>query len=664
MAQSVCVASIGDEYEIDKRLWKVTNIGDDQVNLRCVSKALEEEYTFFEFNAAVYEGDIKIPNFAIDGIPLPDLKYSDLPKHVKAEIFKKNAYVRRYSTDKSKASVFTDDVIKEVSKKLDDLKRPSTRTLERWYARWLEFDEHWIAFIPKRYLVDVSNRVNPIVEELMIDAIESLYLVRNSNASLEMVCTDINGQLRKPEYAFLDEKTPVKSTVKRRIDKVYGAIEVVRRREGEQAAKRLEETLGLPEKATRILQCVEIDETVADCFVVDEYGIPIGRPTLVLVVDVYSRIIVGVYVTFQKPSAPVVLQAIKMSILPKDTVISDVDDIAGDWPCYGIPESIRTDNIKHYLSDSFDEAMFDLQIEQEQSRVRKPKGKAAVERSFLTINQGLLNRLPGYVEKIESRIRETKLDPQKAAVLTLEEFKAHLYRWIVNEHNYRQSAGLDKRRPIDVWNESLAFHKPRNNRSLESLDVSLLPTVKVRTIQDTKGIAFNTTQYTSVELMRLRRRLWGRKKFKDNSISPVVKFRWNPDDLGYIWVQDPETLANFKVKTNDTAYHGLTMPLYKCAKELQAKIREQDGERINVQEAVCRTRRALAEMVGANHKIAEKKRLAAAQSKLDQKKQDEPFVDKGDDFASAINNGAALVCVKYGTEQGQTDFGPSSYIED
>lgn len=664
MAQSACVATVGAEYEIDKRLWIVTGIEDDQVNLRCASKALEEEYSFFEFNAAVYEGDIKIPGFAVDSVPIPDFKYADLPKNVKESIYRKYAYVRRYSIDKLRRSVSTEDSVDIVAKKLDDISPPSTRTVERWYERWLEFDEHWMGFIPKSNLAQASTRLNPIVDKLMIEAIESLYLVQNSNETYESIQTEIKVRLSGPEYAFLNEREPSKSTIKRRIDQVYGPIEVVRRREGEEAAKRLEEALGVPEKPTRILQCVEIDETIADCFIVDEYGIPIGRPTLVLVVDVYSKMIVGVYVTFQSPSAPVVLQAIKMAILPKDTIISDVDDLVGDWPCFGIPESIRTDNIRHYLSGSFDEAMFDLQIEQEQSRVRKPKGKAAVERSFLKINQTLLNRLPGYVETIESRIRETNLDPQKTAILTLEDFKAHLYRWVVNEHNYKQTDGLGKRRPIDVWNESFAMNKPRNNRSLSSLDVTLLPTVKERTIQATKGIAFNKTQYTSMELMRLRAKLFGKINHKKNFKSPTIKFRWNPDDLGYIWVLDPDTKEYFQVWTNDKGYHGLTEPLYKCAKELQLQIRRQDGERIDVQEAVCRTKHALAEMVGGKHKISEKKRLAAVQSKLDQKKKDEPFVVKGDDFEKSINSGDALEVVSSQAAQHEPDFGPSDYLED
>jgi len=664
MAMSVCIANIGDEYEIDKRLWKVTHI-DDKVVLRCSTRSIDAvEYTYFEFSAAVYEGDIKIPNFAIDSIPLPDYKYADLPQHVKEKIYRTNAYVKQYAIDKNSNSISTEQTIVSVASKLKDIGPPSTRSLERWYERWQEFEENWIAFIPKKYLIVASSRVNPIVDEIMIEAIENLYLVKNSNHSLQGVYDDIENTLSKPEYAHLEEKTPSKSTIKRRLDQNYGRIEIVRRREGEDAAKRLEEVLGVPERPTRILQWVEIDETVLDCFVVDENGIPIGRPTLVLIVDVYSKMITGVYVTFQKPSAAVVLQAIKMSILPKEPVLFGIDDIAGSWPCYGIPEGIKTDNIRHYLSVAFGEALFDLQIEQEQSRVRKPKGKASVERTFLTVNTGLLNKLPGYVASISERILDAKLDPQKTAVLTLDEFKEHLYQWIVNEQNYRQSQRLDNRRPIDVWNESLALHKPRNNRSLESLDISLLPTVIDRTVQDTKGIAFNNTQYTNKELMRLRARLLGRKEFKKNTLNPVVKFRWNPDDLGYIWVQDPETLNNIKVLTNDDTYYGLTEPLYKCAKELKAKILEQDGEDITVKEAVVRTRRKLAEMVGGKAKIAEQKRLAAACSKLEQKKLDKPNVKNGSDFANEINNGKHLPNTPEAHDAELPSFKPSRYMED
>src|SRR5690606_15997941 len=52
------------------------------------------------------------------------------------------------------------------------------------------------------------------------------------------------------------------------------------------------------------LAVVQIDHTPADIILVDDkHRKPIGRPWLTLAIDVYSRMIVGYYLSFDAPSA-------------------------------------------------------------------------------------------------------------------------------------------------------------------------------------------------------------------------------------------------------------------------------------------------------------------------------------------------------------------------
>ncbi|OUS03069.1 hypothetical protein A9Q81_08220 [Gammaproteobacteria bacterium 42_54_T18] len=662
---NLCVATVGAEYQIENKPWTVAHVGNDKVKLRCVGRGYEEEeFSYFDFNAAVYEGDIKIPKLAKNGVPLPDLNFVDLPSATKSTIYRCNAYVRKYAVDKHKRSITTSQVVDTVAKKLEDPDPPSTRTVERWYSKWLQLEEHWMAFIPASFLKNAKVRMDHCRNDLLIQIIEDKYLVFGSNFSYRDIQDAFETKLNLPEYRHLGRTAPSTATIGRRLDKVYGKIEIVMRREGEAAANRMLESLGEPERPTRVMQILEIDETIADCFLVDEYGIPIGRPTLVLIVDVFSKMIVGVCITFRAPSTAVIMKTIKMAIMPKDSVLEGVEGIEGDWPCFGIPESIRTDNIRHYWSEALGDAFFDLSIEQEHSKVRKPKGKATVERKFLTTNITHLNRLPGYVEEIRNRILDTGLDPEKNAILTLKEFKEHMFRWIVNDNNYKKTSGLNNRRPIDVWNESAEFYVPRLDRPLESLDVTLLAGVGERTIQSGKGVGYKSTHYSSPELMRLRAQLMDKKLFRKGFLNPSVKFRFDSDNLGYICVQDPITLEYFKVWTNDESYHGLSEPLYKCAKELQALIRKQDGKYVDVAEAVCLTKSRLVEMVGGKHKVAHRKKMAALKERMEQKEIDSPFVEEGIAFAERINKKVDNAEYSTNSSEVDLDFGPSSYLED
>jgi len=664
MAHKSCVATAGSEYLMENKPWVVTFVGDDLVKLRCISRGFQEEFTYFDFNAAVFEGDIKVPKLAKDGIPLPDIKFADLSSDIRSVVYRCNAYVRKYSVDKHRRSTTKDEIINLVAQKISDMKPPSLRTVQRWHKKWLQMDCNWIAFLDPKYWNSADIRMDHCRNALLMEIIEECYLVYKSNYSYRDVIAEFDGRIGLPEYEHLGNELPSPATIGRRLENNYGKVEVVRRREGEEAARRLLESMGEPERASRINQVWEIDETIVDCFVVNEYGVPIGRPTLVLVVDVFTNMIMGVCITFRSPSTAVIMHAIKMAILPKDKVLQDVDDIAGEWPCFGIPESLRTDNINHYWSDALSHALQDLKVEQEHSKVRKPKGKATVERKFLTINITHLNRIPGYVEKISARIQETGLDPVKNAIVNLDEFKGHMYRWIVNDNNYRPETRLKGRRAVDAWNDNAEFYTPRMDRTLDSLDTSLMSGVAERSIQSGKGIAFKNTQYTSTELMRLHTKISNKKKFKKGWKNPTVKFRWDDQDLGYIRVLNPITNEYFQVWTNNEAYHGLSEPLYKCSLEMKEQVKKQDGKNIEVSEAVRLTKKAFVEMTGGKQKIAYRKRVAATQERLKQKELDRPQVEKGDDFADRINNKAELGVDSMNNRSDDAEFGPSSCVED
>lgn len=69
----------------------------------------------------------------------------------------------------------------------------------------------------------------------------------------------------------------------------------------------------------------QIDATVADVYVVSEYNAEwiIGRPIIYFVVDVYSRMIVGIYVGLEGPSWMGGMMAIANTVMDKQTYCSE-----------------------------------------------------------------------------------------------------------------------------------------------------------------------------------------------------------------------------------------------------------------------------------------------------------------------------------------------------
>jgi len=68
--------------------------------------------------------------------------------------------------------------------------------------------------------------------------------------------------------------------------------------------------------ATRILQRVEIDHSPLKVVVGTEAG-PIGQPWLTILIDYYSRLVVGFCLGFEPPSYAVIMEALRHAILPK-----------------------------------------------------------------------------------------------------------------------------------------------------------------------------------------------------------------------------------------------------------------------------------------------------------------------------------------------------------
>src|SRR4029077_15560831 len=80
--------------------------------------------------------------------------------------------------------------------------------------------------------------------------------------------------------------------------------EVVAKREGRKSARDRFGTVTGSLDAESPLSLVQIDHTLVDVIVVDNLTrTPIQRPWLTLAIDVYSRCIVGMYLSLEAPSA-------------------------------------------------------------------------------------------------------------------------------------------------------------------------------------------------------------------------------------------------------------------------------------------------------------------------------------------------------------------------
>lgn len=249
----------------------------------------------------------------------------------------------------------------------------------------------------------------------------------------------------------------------------------------------------------------QIDATVGDIYLVSELNPSqiIGRPIIYLVVDVFSRMVVGLSVTLEGPSWLGAMLALENATTDKTAFCSlcDVSLDGDEWPCHHLPEMLLADRgeLEGYNGDQIVHA---LNIVVSNTAPYRADMKGIVEQCFRLANLRVLNTLPGAVQERERGTRDYRLD----AALTLSQLTTLLIRGILyhNRHHYMPDYPLDRAMlhdavepcPLDLWHWGVA-NRTGHLRTLpvETIRLSLLPQSEASVTR--QGIRFRKLHYTS-----------------------------------------------------------------------------------------------------------------------------------------------------------------------
>ena len=204
------------------------------------------------------------------------------------------------------------------------------------------------------------------------------------------------------------------------------------------------------------------DHTPADLLVVAADG-SYRRPTLTLVVDMYSRCIVGMRLGLDYPSAFVTCLALRHAILPKR--YGSGYELQTLWESYGVPQYLYTDAGRDFTSKHLENVTTSLGIVQ--CLRRKPSDGGLVERALGTINREFFAPFPGYTTP---RLEEYRVAAEGDACLSLAEVEKHLVRYISDHYNQRPDARSQRESRMERWkSKCIAMGVPPEERSLDVL---------------------------------------------------------------------------------------------------------------------------------------------------------------------------------------------------
>lgn len=251
----------------------------------------------------------------------------------------------------------------------------------------------------------------------------------------------------------------------------------------------------------------QIDATIADVYLVSRYNPNwiIGRPVVYLVIDVFSRMIVGIYIGLEGPSWLGAMMAIANTVSDKVEFCKEygIPITKEQWPCEHLPEILLADRgeLEGYNIERLIDA-FNLYVEN--AAPYRADWKGIVEKYFDVIHQKVKPLLPGYIDK-DFRQRGAK-DYRLDAKLTIEDFTKIIIRQVISHNNkkyldkYPRDLDMIKDDllpiPIELWNwgvknrsGSLTYHSP------DIVKFNLLPRSKATVAEN--GIRLNGMLYTS-----------------------------------------------------------------------------------------------------------------------------------------------------------------------
>ncbi|MEF8683255.1 UNVERIFIED_CONTAM: Mu transposase C-terminal domain-containing protein [Bacillus cereus] len=281
----------------------------------------------------------------------------------------------------------------------------------------------------------------------------------------------------------------------------------------------------------------QIDATIADIYLVSSLDVNkvIGRPVIYAVIDVYSRIVTGLYVGLEGPSWIGAMMALDNMVTDKVGFCKQygIEILEDQWPTYHLPEIIIADR-GEFEGYSVENLINNLNIKIENTTAYRGDLKGIVERKFRTLNGRVKQKAPGAIQKEyrERGDRDYRLD----ATLNLKEFTAIIITLVLH-HNHKivDKYPMEKEMitdglvptPINLWNWGIQNRKGRlRTVDRHILRLNVLPRGKATISR--AGIKFRNLLYSSKQAIEEQWYL----KLKNRSIEIV----YDPRNVEKIYI--------------------------------------------------------------------------------------------------------------------------------
>jgi putative transposase len=459
------------------------------------------------------------------------------------------------------------EIVKDVAKKAG----VGVSTLYRKQAKYKSYGRTSVLAPGKSSGGKGKSRLTPQANELLVATIK--FCVKN-RYSKEKTYKEVKNAFQTAKI-----KPPHQNTIRNRI-KALSDEEKDIKKLGEKAAKKKHTAFpGHLKGADFPLALTQIDHAHFDNILVDDiYRLPVGRPWVTLLIDVFSRMLLGYYISPDRPNTASVGLCVANAILSKEKILAKLG-IPFSWPCWGFMAKIQADNAGEFRGDMLKTACKEYDIDLEWRPVARPNYGGHIERFFGTILKQV-HDLPGTTF---SNIKERcEYDSEGNDIMTYSEFEQWFLTYITGVYHQKPHSSLHIP-PIKQYERGILGTDdipgrgfPRKAVDEDRLTLDLMPYYK-RTVQG-YGYTIDYVHYYSDVLSRYVNSYdpddpKGKRKRK-------FIIRRFPKDISVSYFFDPEIKQYFEIPYRDTSLPPMTEWDFRAARTwLEKQGRDNTDER-------------------------------------------------------------------------------------
>jgi putative transposase len=353
------------------------------------------------------------------------------------------------------------------------------------------------------------------VEHQIEAAIDTVFKTRE-RPTMEKLRRDI-----RADCAAAGLPPPSRKAIQARVS-ARSLRELVKAREGPEAARQVFAPVGPGLRPSHPLAIVQIDHTKVDIQLVDDLArAVVGRPWLTLVLDVFSRSVLGFCLSFDAPSAAGVALAVGQAVLAKPDWLGERGLDLG-WPMHGVPKSLHLDNGKEFHSKALKRGCQQHGIRIDYRPPATPRFGGHIERLMGTL-MTRVHALPGTTSS--NVAARGDYPAEQKAILTLREFERILALEILGPYHNEVHSTLGTT-PAAAWAAGVATHAVRLPDDPAAFVLDFLP-FEERMIRRDGVRLFNVTYF-------------------DGALAPLldgnarkVRVKYDPRNMSAVFVELP-----------------------------------------------------------------------------------------------------------------------------